>query len=88
MTWFDIFNMGVSVVVLLLTGWVTINLIRHRKSWFLITFFGVFAEASLLSLVFLLIEPPQWAWMLRVTNALVWIGAFMGLIYESNKGGH
>lgn len=83
MTYFDIFNLAVSIIVLILTGFVTLNLAIHRKSWFLIIFFGVFAEASLLSLVFLLMEPPEWIWMLRVVNSLVWIGAFLGLIYES-----
>ena len=83
MTYFEIFNLAVSVVVFLLTGWVVVNLIIHRKSLYLIIFFGVFAEASLLSLIFLLMEPPEWIWMLRVVNALVWIGAFIGLVYEA-----
>lgn len=85
MTYFEIFNLAVSVIVLLLTGLVTINLIIHRKSWFLIIFFGVFAEASLISLILLLVEPPEWIWMMRAANALVWIGAFIGLIYESQQ---
>lgn len=83
MTYFDMFNLAVSIIVLILTGLVTFNLIIHRKSWFLIAFFGVFAEASFLSLVLLLIEPPEWIWMLRVVNAIIWIGAFIGLIYEA-----
>lgn len=83
MTYFEMFNLAVSIIVLILTGLVTINLIIHRKSWFLILFFGVFAEASLLSLILLLMEPPEWIWMMRVVNALVWIGAFVGLIYEA-----
>ena len=83
MTYFEIFNLAVSVVVFLLTGWVVVNLIIHRKSLYLIIFIGVFAEASLLSLIFLLMEPPEWIWMLRVVNALVWIGAFIGLVYEA-----
>jgi len=83
MTWFDMFNLAVSIIVFLLTGWVAVNLVRHRGSWFLVVFFGVFAEASLLALVLFFTKPPEWIWMLRVVNSLVFIGSFIGLIYEA-----
>lgn len=85
MTWFDIFNLAVSVIVFLMTGWVVVNLVRHRKSWFLIAFFFVFTEASFVGILGLLIDLPEWIWLLRVINSLVFIGAFMGLIREAQK---
>lgn len=85
MTYFDIFNSAVTVIVFILTGWVTINLVLHHRSWFLILFFGVFAEASLVGILALFFTMPEWIWLLRVVNSLVWIGAFVGLIYESNR---
>ena len=83
MTPFDIFNLAVNIIVFLLTGWVVVNLVLHRKSWFLVIFFFVFTEASLLTVFNLLVGLPEWIWMLRVINSLVFIGAFVGLIYEA-----
>lgn len=85
MTYFDMFNLAVSVIVFLLTGWVVVNLVHRHKSWFLIAFFFVFTEASVVAVLANFVAMPEWIWLVRVINSLIFIGSFVGLIYESSQ---